>query len=238
LLAFGHARAALAALATVAAAVLASLALLGFDPSAWLRWLEGSWRYATQADVFAEPALGFPPFTWMNQSLRCAVARFVGEVPEPLAALVPGFVPGLGLPVAVVVAVRSVLTALLLGATAWGVVLRRRDADARLPLLAAVLALSLLLSPISWKAHHVALLPAFALLFSRALAGARAAWSGAALYAAACVVGEEFTGKAVKELLQSSYVITAGTLAFWVFAWSGRRKAPGVLLASARGRGT
>ncbi len=218
LIAFGHRRAAGMAVLTVGACVGASLVCLRFDAACWWRWLDGTWSYATQADVFAAPAHGFPPFTWMNQSLRCAVARFVGDVPDAFAAQVPGFVPGLGCGPGVVVYVRTILSAVLLAVTAAVVLRHRARSSARPALIAAVLALSLLLSPIAWKAHHVALLPCFALLFARALAGARWLWFVAAVYGLACVLGEEITGKAIKELLQSSYVVTAGALGFWAFA--------------------
>lgn len=211
----GYGRAALTAGASALGFAFVSLALLRFDPTCWVRWWNGTLAYATQADVFAPPELGFPPFTWMNQCLRCAVARVLGDVPAPLAAQVPHFVPGLGCEPWVVVVVRSVLSAGLLLVTAAVVWRRRKDPTARVALIAATLALSLLLSPISWKAHHVALLPCFALLFVQAQAGRRWLWVAAAIYALACVLGEEITGKAVKELLQSSYVVTLGTLWLW-----------------------
>jgi hypothetical protein len=223
LLAFGYRRAAMSALITLAVCVLASFALLRFDAACWLRWLEGSWHYAVQADVFAPPAWGFPPFTWMNQCLRCALARVLGDVPAPFAAQVAGFVPGLGLSPVVVAWLRTIAAMALLAITA-AVVWRHRTRPPAYPaLLAAVLALSLLLSPISWKAHHVTLLPCFALLFAAAWRGARWAWVAAAIYALACVLGEEITGKAAKQVLQSSYVVTLGTLGFWAFAL---RRAP------------
>lgn len=214
---FGHRRAATTAVASALAFALLSLALSRFDPSGWQRWAAGTFAYATQDDVFAPPALGFPPFSWMNQCLRCAVARYVGDVPPDLAAEVTPFVPGLGCGAAVVVAVRTVLALALLLATAAVVWRRRTEGRARLPAVAATFALSLLLSPISWKAHHVALLPAFAVLLAAGSARRRGPWLLAAAYAAACLLGEEVTGKAVKELLQSSYVVTLGTVALWAF---------------------
>ncbi|MEZ5964082.1 MAG: glycosyltransferase family 87 protein [Planctomycetota bacterium] len=218
----GRRRAAVWSVAVAGTLALLSLALLRFDTGSWQRWLQGTVAYGTQGDVFATPALGFPPFTWMNQCLRCAVARFVGEVPAAYAAQVPHFLPGLGGDLATVVAVRSVLSGLLLVVTAAAVWRRRREPDAELPLVAATFALSLLLSPISWKAHHVALLPSFGLLFAAARPGIRWPWIVAGSYAATCVLGEELTGKAVKQLLQSSYLVTAGTLALWgIDLWRG-----------------
>lgn len=223
LLAFGYARAGAWTLVVAAGCALASHALLGFDSGCWSRWFAGTLAYATQPDVFAPPAYGFPPFTWMNQCLRCAVARALGDVPAAHAALVPGFVPGLGLGVGVIVAVRSVLTLLLLALLARRVFVYRADVAARLPLLALAFAVSLLLSPISWKAHHVALLPAFALLFAHALQGRRWLWVVAVAYLLTCVLGEELVGKALKEWQQSSYLTTFGTLAMVWLACAGMR---------------
>jgi hypothetical protein len=164
-------------------------------------------------DVFAEPEYGFPRFTWMNQSLRCAVARYLGSVPAEHAAAVPGFFQGLGLGAATAAWVTRGLTAALLAASA-ALALRRPRPPA--PWLVAIACcLSLLLSPISWKAHHVALLPAFALLLARGFAGRRALLAALGVYAAVCLAGEDLTGKAFKELQQSLYVFTAGTLALW-----------------------
>ena len=228
LLLFGHRRAAWFSLLTLALAALTSLALLHFDPSCWARWSAGSLAYATQTDVFAPPEYGFPPFTWMNQSWRCACARALGDVPEQYAAQVVGFVPGLGWSAPNVALVRGITSAALLLWTAVVAWRRRGDVLARPAIVAATLALSLLLSPISWKAHHVGLLPAFGLLFASALSGARSgrrtAWIVAGAYAVLCILGEEITGKALKEWQQSSYLVTAGTLGFlwWSLRQAGR----------------
>ena len=40
----------------------------------------------------------------------------------------------------------------------------------------------------------------------------------AAVYALLCLAGEELTGKALKNLQQSLYLVTLGTLAMWAFA--------------------
>jgi hypothetical protein len=111
------------------------------------------------------------------------------------------------------------------GIAAWRI--RKADGDARATavpwLVAATLALSLLLSPISWKAHHVALIPAFALTVTAALRGTRWLWIPLALYVPLCGLGEELLGKGYKQTQQSLYLVTAGTLAFWfatiVGAW-------------------
>jgi hypothetical protein len=209
--------AAYAALAALGFALLA-FAIHGFDPAPWRQWIGGTLAYVGQSDPFATPQGGFPPFTWMNQSLRCAVARWFGSVPPELAALVPGFVPGSGWPPGTVQWIARLLALAILATTGIVAWRRRDDAAARLPLAAACLAASLLLSPISWKAHHVALIPALFLLAAHACAGSRAAWIAVVLYLAGCVAGEELTGKELKNLQQSLYIVTLGTLAAWLFA--------------------
>lgn len=210
---FGHRRATAWTVAWGLGAALASLLLLRGDVAPWLRWLEGTFSLATQIDAFATPALAFPEFTWMNQSLRCALARYLGEVPAAHAAAVDGFFPGLGWPPAAVAWATRLLSA---GLLAWLLVAAhraRREPTRRGPVLAAGLALSLLLSPLSWKAHHVALLPAFWLLLRHA-AAARAAWAWVllVLYLPSCALGEELLGKDLKNTLQSLYVVTAWDL--------------------------
>ncbi|MBM4059802.1 MAG: DUF2029 domain-containing protein [Planctomycetes bacterium] len=192
-----------------------ALGLLGQGLAPLERWLGGTLAYARQVDLFATPAEGFPPFTWMNQSLRCALARYLGDVPPAFAEQVPGWFPGLGLPATTEQWLRLAgSTALLLAtfALAWR---RRAGGRGRPALVAAVLALSLLLSPISWKAHHVALLPAFFLLALQLAEGRRRLWWFVGVYALLCVVGEEVQGKAVKNLQQSLYLTTAGTVFLW-----------------------
>lgn len=192
-----------------------ALGLLGQGLAPLERWLGGTLAYARQVDLFATPAEGFPPFTWMNQSLRCALARYFGEVPPAFAGQVPGWFPGLGLPAADVAWLRLAASAALLLATFAVVWRRRADPRARPALIAAVLALGLLLSPISWKAHHVALLPAFFLLALRLAEGRRRLWWFVGAYVLLCVLGEEVQGKDVKNLQQSLYLTTAGTLFLW-----------------------
>ncbi|MEM7199604.1 MAG: glycosyltransferase 87 family protein [Planctomycetota bacterium] len=215
LCAFGRGRVAVGAAA--AAAAWTGLALLalrqGWQPLA--HWAEGTWRYATQPDLFAPPSHGFPPFSWMNQCLRCAVARWCGIVPTAWTDQVAWMAPGLGLAPADTAPIARAFSLALLGVTALVVVRRRHAPTAALSLIAAVCSLSLLLSPVSWKAHHVALIPAVFLLVSQAAAGRRGLWWPLLIYTAVCLPGAEFTGKAYKEILQSHYAFTAGTLLLW-----------------------
>jgi hypothetical protein len=220
LAALGHARVAVKALGFAAAAMGMALLLLRQGIAPLAQWAEGSWLYVTQTDLFATPAGGFPPFTWMNQALRCAVERVCRTTPEAFASQVPHFVQGLGLSAGVTQAVRTLASLALLGVTAACVWRRRRVPSALPALVAATLLLSLLLSPISWKAHHVAAIPA---LF---LCVAARRWKLLAVYLVACGPGEELIGKDWKNFQQSCYLVTIGALLLWAAmlreAWAAR----------------
>lgn len=197
-----------------AACVLLTCALQRFDLTPWWRWLEGSWRLAVQVDVFAPPALDFPDFEWMNQSLRCAFARWFGSVPPEFAARVEwGVAPGLGLAPAAVGQIARVLSLLLLAlvlAVGWRA---RRAPAARLPAFASALVLSVLLSPLSWKAHHVALLPMLWLLVQRAVvARQRWCWWLLGAFVVCCQLGADLVGDAADEWANSIYIVTAWDL--------------------------
>lgn len=220
LLLFGHRRAAAWTLVAGAAAVLLTLAMQRFDLQLWLRWLDGSLQIATQADAFADPALDFPKFEWMNQSLRPALHRWLGSVPPDLAARVAwGMPPGLGLPARVVAAITSLCGLLLLATVLLQAHRRRADAGARLWLFAAALVLSLLLSPLCWKAHHVALLPLlFLLLLQAVTAPSRWRWVWLLLWALCCLPGQDMVGDAADEWLNSVYVLPAWNVVLLLYA--------------------
>ncbi len=214
----GRGRAVAWTIATGAAAVLATLALQRFDTSTWFEWIEGTWRFSTQPNAFAVPAFEFPEFEWMNQSLRCALARWLGDVPPEYAALVEtGMPPGAGLDVATVAAITRIVSGLAfaaLGYVAWTV---RRHRSARPYVFAGALLLSVLLSPLSWKAHHVALLPVLFLLVLRLRhdRGARVLLGGWAI----CVLpGGDIVGDAAGEWLNSIYLVTAWDVV--LFGWT------------------
>ena len=214
--------------------VLLTAMLQRFELAPWWRWIEGSWRLGTQADPFAVPALDFPPFEWMNQSLRCALARWFGTVPDEYSArVVFGVIPGLGWSVTTVawlvrLASLGALLSVLLAARRV-----RHEPAARLWLLASALVLSVLLSPLSWKAHHVALLPTLFLLLQRAASpNAARGWLAALLiaWAACCLPGGDLVGDDRSEWLNSLYVVTASDVALLlttvVFARRRARSAP------------
>lgn len=219
-LATGHVRTVLAAVATGLAAAGLSLAMLGFDTGPWLRWVEGTWTHSTRTDVFAPAALGFPEFTWMNQSMRCMFGRWLGEVPATFADQVQvAWVPGLGMAPAVPATLNTLCTLVMLAAVLLVARHRRRDEAAVNLCFGAVLACSLLFSPLTWKAHHVALLPLFWLFVVEGIA-LRSRWALLALlaYLPTAVLGEEITGKALKNTLQSWYLLTAWDIAMVVLA--------------------
>lgn len=217
----GRRRAVVGTALAALAMLLVAAALCRFDMAPWTRWALGSWALMTQADPWAVPAHGFPPFAWMNTALRLCVARWCGDVPAPYAALVPGGVgPGLGLDVATVgllarLAGAAVLAAVL--AAAWRA---RAHAEARVWAVAAALVGTLLLSPITWKGHHVALLPVLLLVLRRAvLRRDRAAWLLLAVWFVPCALpGGDLVGDALDERLNSLYVVTIGDIALLAYA--------------------
>jgi hypothetical protein len=212
--ALGHRCAALGAVAAAALYAAGSLLLLRGDAEPWSRWLAGTFAFAAQADAFAVPAHGFPPFEWMNQSLRCALARWLGTVPPEFVARVPGGTPpGLGLGVATVAWLARALASALLAATLVAAHRACRAPPGRLHAFAAALLLSPLLSPLSWKAYQVAAVPAFFLLLlhARAPAGRRVRWL-LGLYVPTCVLGGDLLGDELAEQVNSLYVVTLWNL--------------------------
>lgn len=226
LLLFGRARAAACTVVAGAGAVLLTLALQRFDVAPWQRWGEGTWSFATQADPFAVPALEFPPFEWMNQSLRCALARWLGDVPPEFAARVtPGMPAGLGLGLDAVAWITRLASIALL-VSLFVAARRARGVTAARPFVfAAALVASVLLSPISWKAHHVALLPVLSLLlldFVRTRRGLPILVG----WAACCLPGGDLVKGLVDgadEWMNSIYVVTAWDVV--LFTWALRRAA-------------
>ncbi len=213
---FGYRRAAVLSLVVAGSLLGLALGIHGNGIAPLETWLHGTLAYGRMTDLFAAPEGGFPPFSWMNQCMRCAVVRFFGEVPPHFVEQVPGFVPGLGLGHAATTWIRHALTVSILGATFW-VAWRHRDDETRRPMtIAALFAASLLLSPISWKAHHVALLPALFFVAIHAMRGRLWAWAFAGIYAVSCVAGEELVGKQFKNVQQSWYFVTFGTIALWI----------------------
>lgn len=198
-----------------------AFALFRCDPAPWARWWAGSLALMTQADPWAVPAYGFPPFQWMNTALRFCVARWCGDVPPEFAARVPGGVAsGLGLAAATVAWLARVAAAAALAAVLAAAWRARRAPLARAWAVAAALVATLLLSPITWKGHHVALLPILLLVLHRAVtARDRCAWLLLAVWFVPCALpGGDLVGDAMDERLNSLYVVTFGDLALLAYA--------------------
>ena len=203
---------------------LAPMTTLG--PGLWARsyahWIEGVWLYGEQVDLFATPSHDFPPFTWMNQSLRCAVARYFTTVPPDFAHEIPGslFFQGLGLSAQAAQWITRLLSLTLI---AYGYTTLYRLRRSTSPWVewggtCLLIPLTLLLSPISWKAHHVQLLPCFFFVLTIPVAPRRTRRLHVALllYFVLCTLpGGDLVGKSLKEWLQSLYVVTLGAL--WLY---------------------
>jgi len=98
----------------------------------------------------------------------------------------------------------------VLAALACLVAVRARPGRGEALAALAFLPLALLLSPISWKAHHAALLPLFFALAceARARASRGLAVLLAATWVACGLLSEELVGESAKEVLQSLSVVT------------------------------
>ena len=234
----GHRQTVLQALGAGAALIVLSIALLRLDLQPWVLWLDGTLALAQQADAFAPPALQWPAFEWMNQSLRCAIARWFGDVPPELADRVRwGVGHGLGWSAAACAWITRIVTASLLGLVllrayvssvrSTALVEPETAAARRTSQFAATLTLSLLASPISWKAHHVALLPIVYLVLAAAsrqrsskLASVVAAWF------LCCGIGKELLGNDGDEWFNSLYILTAFDLVLIAVALRLRWRSP------------
>ena len=141
------------------------------------------WLLAVRTPVPSEDGVSY---LWMAQRFAAGdFARGLGEV------FPPGF-------------------PLLLSPWLW-VGFRTRSAPAaRLPAFAAALVLSVLLSPLSWKAHHVALVPVLLLLLCRAVVERRrSVWWLLGAWVVCCQLGGDLVGDAADEWGNSIYIVTA-----------------------------
>lgn len=219
------------AVALTTAALLHLSPLLTLGPELYFKsyqhWIEGVWLYMQQADLFALPANDFPAFDWMHQSLRYPVARFLGSVPAADLDELPEALAfqGLGLSPTVQLWIRSILTATIL-LLVFHALLKCRKSRSSLTELSAFSVLvctTLLLSPITWKAHHVQLLPVFFLLLCVLAHEAlvfpihkKRLATGLVVYFVVCtLLSHEVIGKRGKEFMQSIYVVSFGA------AWLG-----------------
>ncbi|MGH7192609.1 MAG: hypothetical protein ACREJM_03640, partial [Candidatus Saccharimonadales bacterium] len=165
------------------------------------------------------------PETLQNLSLRPAIARGLMRLPAGHVARLEHawYFDFLDLPPVTAGRIAKAALLLLLALVAWlvrGPVVRRDDA-AVLWECAAVGVLALLLSPITWYQHCVALVPPFYLLARTAASGARAdRWdvSIAVLFVAVhLVLSRGLIGRDLT-LLMASYHVTTWTLVAVLFA--------------------
>ena len=219
-----------------ASAATAALAC-ALAPTLW----QGPADYAQHAQIWlthlrlgagqADPSQGvLGPETLQNLSLRPAIARGLMRLPAGHVARLdhPWYLDFLDLSPAVAGWIAKLMLVGLLAAVAWivrGPVLRRDD-----PIVlwecAAVGVLALLLSPITWYQHCVALVPPFYLLARSAAARGRMSGGVAAVAAMFVIVhvvlsrgliGRDLT------LLMASYHLTTWTLVAALLATLGGR---------------
>lgn len=220
---------ALGVAAALHAAPLLTLGLEGYE-NAYRTWLTGVVAYAQQDDVFAAPSHGFPPFSWMHQSLRFALGRFLGSVPQEHVLESPLFFQGLGMDVVHIALLRRVLEATIavLALAALWRVRRARSPWVAIHAIGLLASATLLLSPIVWKSYHLWQLP----FFYGLLAGLRdegltqgqrrEVIVGLSLYFALCgLASEALLGDNGRDVMQSFYVVTAG--AVWTYTLALRR---------------
>lgn len=182
----------------------------------------------------ADPTVGvLGPETLQNLSLRPAIARWLMHLPpgHPSRLEQAGYVEFLDLPPVVAGRIAKMMLFAILAGVAWSTRKRiaRRDDLAILWESAAIGVLALLLSPITWYQHCVALLPAF-YLFSRTVAagGHAAHWMYAIVAAftvATIVLSRGLIGRDATTLLASYHVTTWAIVGVLLLALGGRSNA-------------
>ncbi len=195
-------------------ALLFCLPALYFGPRAYAElarhWVSDVVSYQSLDDLNARDQVpdGMPPARYgMNQSLREATYRMLrppgdtGAADVSVVTVAPEVASAVG---------RLLGLALLLYA---GLRVRKaRDARGEWVALLGLLPLALLLSPVTWKAHHVDLLPSFGLLVAIAAAEADTRrWLGPFLlfYWVVCdLFSEEIVGSSLRDYLQALSIVT------------------------------
>jgi len=196
-----------------------------------VEWARGVFGFLAKENLTA-PGSDIIPFEWMNQSLRNALFRYLTECDHPH----PLYVHGLHLSPQAATAIGRAAILALVGVSAW--CLRRPRPRAHpirfLAEVAWVYLLLLLLSPITWRAHFVASIPAVFLLCAHGLARSPGSRFSLAIVAIAFLLGggtsEFFWGKEGKDLLQAYFPVTVSglvLLAGLAPLLSGRSRFPG-----------
>lgn len=205
-----------------AGALLYALPGLYYGPSEYarlsLRWVRDVTSFVELDDLHSRRLVpdGLPPAEdGMNQSLREAVHRFLrpagdsGAWDVHVLEVSPRTASWLA---------RGLSLALVLAtcAAAW------RARDARREWLAglAFFPLALLCSPVTWKAHHVALLPVFYALLCCALEGGRSTrrlqWFLLGYWVLCDLLSKEVVGDELRDLLQALSVVTWADVALLI----------------------
>jgi hypothetical protein len=194
------------------------------------RWLASTADYAALDDPTRAEAVpeGMPlSEEGGNQSLRELVRRTCVAATEPGAEDV--HLVALSARTAAWIA-RGIAFALIASAVAHALLARTRENEWLAAL--AFLPLALLLSPITWKAHHVVLLPVYFALVARAAEPERRPrWliPFTCVYYAICVLAsEEIVGSDVQRSLDSVGVVGVADLALLAVLWHLCTRKPGV----------
>jgi hypothetical protein len=209
-----------AVLSTLAAGtVLFLIPALCFGPVPYARltarWASDVVSFEALEDLHSSELVpeGLPPAEdGMNQSLREAVHRVLrppgdsGAYDVHLVEVSPEVASGIARAMSAVLILVVVLVA-------------RRAGDPRAEWLAALafLPLALLCSPVTWKAHHVVLLPAFQALLCCALEPSSRArwlcWFLAGYWVVCDLLSREIVGPVVRDWLQAAAVVTWADIA-------------------------
>jgi len=193
-------------------------------------WTGNAWHEVTTVDA-SQTILGQPEIR--NLSLRQALTRLLRRYPPGHHLVVehPLFIQFLSLPPRGAAWLVRCLMLAFIGLIAWR--FRRGVCEAGPPMvlpleLAAVSALALLYSPITWKQHCVALLPALFLLALCSLQWSRVSrwmWYGLLYYVVfALALTRDVMGRPLSILLESYHVVTWAILLLVValLAWHRR----------------
>ncbi len=187
------------------------------------QWVVRTVSYLAITDLHSHAAVpeAMPkPLFAMNQSLREAVFRLFRPPGDTMAhdvhlVLLPSL------------AARLVSLAMSIGLIGIAInALLGKETSKRTSILKALslFPLCLLLSPISWKAHHVALIMPFfyiiLILFSNSL---RPRWVMVfllAYFAAISFPGQDITGREIKNLMQAVSIVTWGNVFLLLTSWN------------------
>ncbi len=178
-------------------------------------WGRGVVEYATLTDLHDSALVpdGFPPATQaMNQSLRESVHRLLRPPGDSGAHDVRLFTVSPRTAILVSQAVGLALFGLLVWRT-----LRVKGGSAEWVLALTFVPLGLLLSPITWKAHHASLLPFMVVLVACARSSDRPRWLVPllVLYYVTCnLASVELLGDRAGDLLQAVSIVAWFDLAF------------------------